>query len=126
MSRSSNLVTALIILAVLQIIMIGALFTETAPHPPLRIALFALGPWLGAAVAICCAAAWSVTQGGGRALSALAAIMATLSYGPQKYFDAAFPEIWPAVLTAQGAIICILWVTLAPLVANLSQKRAAT
>jgi hypothetical protein len=125
MPRSTHLTTALIILAVLQTIMVGALFTETAPHPPLRIAPFALGPWLGAAIAICCAATWATTQGGGRILSLLSAVMAALSYGPQKYFDPAFAEIWPAVLTAQGAIICIIWAILAPMVASLGQKRAS-
>lgn len=126
MNRVNQLATALIILAVLQIVMVGALFTQTAPHPPLRIAPFALGPWLGAAIAICCAAIWATLQGGGRSLSLIAAVMALLSYGPQKYFDPAFAEIWPAVLTAQGAVVCILWATFAPVLRARFRNRVAS
>lgn len=43
----------------------------------------------------------------GKALSLLAALMAMLSFGPQKYLDPQFPLIWPAVLTAQIAVIAV-------------------
>ena len=41
------------------------------------------------------------------ALRLLAALMAMLSFGPQKYLDPQFPLIWPAVLTAQIAVIAV-------------------
>jgi len=39
----------------------------------------------------------------------LAAVaLALVSFGPQKYLDAQFPLIWPAVVTAQLAIVIIM------------------
>ncbi len=33
--------------------------------------------------------------------------MAAISFGPQKYFDAQFGPIWPAVIAGQVAIVTI-------------------
>ena len=43
----------------------------------------------------------------GRILSVLAALMALVSFGPQKYFDAQFGLIYPAVLLGQFAALVI-------------------
>ncbi|MGI9464412.1 MAG: hypothetical protein ACR2OM_10750, partial [Aestuariivirgaceae bacterium] len=44
----------------------------------------------------------------GRVLSVLAALMALLSYGPQKYLDAQFALIWPAVIAGQVAAAALI------------------
>ena len=43
----------------------------------------------------------------GRILSVIAALMALISFGPQKYFDAQFGLIYPAVLLGQLAALVI-------------------
>lgn len=98
-------------LAVLQTVMLTAMFTGTQPHPPFTIPFFAMGPFLGAAIAFAIAA---LMTGGettplGRILALAAAALALLSFGPQKWFDAQFPLIWPAVITAQLAVVAIVW-----------------
>ncbi|MEM8753708.1 MAG: hypothetical protein AAGF90_12095 [Pseudomonadota bacterium] len=98
---------ALIFLGVVQCLMLVALFTETPPHPPLAVAPFALGPFLSASVGLAFAAAWSRARGGGPTAPLLAVAAALVSFGPQKYFDAAFPQIWPAVIAAQAAMLVI-------------------
>ncbi|MEL7463990.1 MAG: hypothetical protein AAFN79_07980 [Pseudomonadota bacterium] len=100
-------IAALIALAVLQIVMTAAMFAGVEPHPPLRVAPFAMAPWLAASIAVCLAAARLSAGGPGGALSAAAALMALFSYGPQKFFDPAFPLIWPAVIAAQIACVAI-------------------
>ncbi|NKB55605.1 MAG: hypothetical protein GKS00_04635 [Alphaproteobacteria bacterium] len=96
-------------------VMLLALFTRTPPHPPLETPLFALGPFLGASLAIGVAAFHLVRQDAqlGYGVTALFAFIGLLSFGPQKYFDPAFASIWPAVLTAQAAIVVMLvWCTI--------------
>ncbi len=107
MTHSPPVSAALWTLIVLQGVMLAALFAGVAPHPPRTIALFAMAPFLAASIA-CAAAALNLgTALWGRVLSGLAAVMALLSFGPQKYFDPAFPEIWPAVIAAQLAALAI-------------------
>ncbi|MGB7318721.1 MAG: hypothetical protein WBC85_12215 [Planktotalea sp.] len=43
----------------------------------------------------------------GRGLSVAATLMALISFGPQKYFDAQFSLIWPAVILGQLAALVI-------------------
>jgi len=90
--------------------MLLALFSRTAPHPPLEVAPFALGPFLGASLAIGAAAFHLVHQGTRYAstLAVLFALTALVSFGPQKYFDPAISRIWPTVITAQIAVIVIV------------------
>ncbi|OED37090.1 hypothetical protein AB833_24950 [Chromatiales bacterium (ex Bugula neritina AB1)] len=107
---------ALAVLVVLQLTMLGALFTLTNPHPPLAVTPFALGPFLGAALSLAVAA---LILGGpinrtGAAVSIIAAVFALVSYGPHKWFDQAIGQIWPAVLLGQlaaGIVIAqaIVW-----------------
>ena len=101
---------AIMALLVLTCAMLFALFTRTEPHPPLEVEPFALGPFLAASLATG-AAAYVLTVRGSRyamAIALLFALTALVSYGPQKYGDPAFPEIWPAVIVAQIAIAVIL------------------
>ncbi|MTI02983.1 hypothetical protein E1297_43965 [Roseibium sp. RKSG952] len=48
-----------------------------------------------------------LTNAAGRSLSILAALMALVSFGPQKYFDAQLALIWPAVFLGQLAALVI-------------------
>ncbi len=91
-------------------VMLLALMTRTQPHPPLEVAPFAIGPFLGASLAIGAAALHLVRHGArfGGALAILFAATVMVSFGPQKYFDPAFSRIWPAVITAQIAVVVIV------------------
>lgn len=96
---------ALITLITLQVIMLSALYAGIKPHPPVATPLFGIAPFLGASVSIALSAliVQPLANTTGRALSVLAAVMALLSFGPQKYFDAQFGLIWPAVVFGQIA-----------------------
>lgn len=90
--------------------MLASMLARVAPHPPFEIPLFAMGPFLGAALA---AALASLAMGdeatrSGRALAVMAALMGLVSFGPQKYADAAFGQIWPGVIAAQVAILVVI------------------
>ena len=102
---------AIVALLVLTGTMLLAMFTRTEPHPPLVVEPFALGPFLAASLAIGVAAYCLVVRGMrfSKVIALLFALTALVSYGPQKYVDPAFPEIWPAVIVAQVAIAVILW-----------------
>jgi len=101
---------AIIALLVLTAVMLLALFSRTSPHPPLEVVPFALGPFLGASLAMGAAALHLVRQGAhhGTTLAVLFALTALVSFGPQKYFDPAFSRIWPAVIMAQIAVLVIV------------------
>ncbi len=100
---------AIIALLVLTGVMLLAMYSRTMPHPPLEVPPFALGPYLGASLAVGAAALHLVRQGAryGGLLALLFALLALVSFGPQKYFDPAFSRIWPAVLVAQVAVTVI-------------------
>lgn len=101
---------ALVGLAALQAFMFLALTAGLAPHPPRVTPLFAMGPFLSASVALCLTVLW-LPRGAGRlsaVLSGLAALMALLSYGPQKWADPNIAEIWPAVLLGQVLALVLL------------------
>jgi hypothetical protein len=109
LSESRSITAALSVLIILQLVMLGALYAQVPPHPPATIPLFAIAPFLAVALATAAAAliVGPVAGRTGRALSLLAALMAMLSFGPQKYVDPQFPMIWPAVLAAQVAVIAV-------------------
>jgi len=103
-------------LIVLQLVMLGALFAQSAPHPPATISLFAIAPFLATSMSVAFAAilAGPLETRTGCILSIGASVIALLSYGPQKYFDAQFELIWPAVIAGQVAAVTLIWlVTLA-------------
>jgi len=101
---------AILVLLVLTGVMLAALLSRTPPHPPLEVPPFALGPFLGASLAIGAAAFHLMRQearfAGAAAL--LFAVTTLVSFGPQKYLDPAFSRIWPAVVLAQIAVAVIL------------------
>jgi len=108
--KGSITAAGLSVLIIIQIIMIGAMFSQTQPHPPLFIPLFGLVPFLAASIA---AAVAALVLGAketrvGLIVTWAAAGMALLSFGPQKWFDPAIAQIWPAVLISQIAICAIL------------------
>lgn len=106
--RQAN--AALATLIILQLTMLGALFAQSAPHPPATIPLFGIAPFLAAALSAATAAIiiGPLDTVPGRVLSVLAAVMALLSYGPQKYLDAQFALIWPAVIAGQIAAVAVM------------------
>lgn len=114
-------VAGLTVLIVLQAVMLGALFTGTPPHPPQAVALFALGPFLAASLALAAAA---IPLGGtrtraGAVCTLVAVLLALVSYGPQKWADGAIGLIWPAVLLAQLAAGLLLFLSVRGLVTRI-------
>lgn len=100
---------ALAILMVTHGLMLFALYTGTEPHPPVRIPLFAMAPFLSALIG-CALATWIMAERrAALPLALLTAALSAVSFGPHKYFDAAFPDIWPAVLMSQAAIVTLLY-----------------
>ena len=97
-------------IAALQIVMLASMLAQLPPHPPLTTPLFALGPFLGASIAIAIAGLILGTGGTrtGAIISIIAAVLALVSFGPQKWADAAIPQIWPAVLLGQIAAAVII------------------
>lgn len=96
-------IAALATLILLQVIMLSALYAGIPPHPPEATPLFGIAPFLGASVSVAVSAIilQPLSNGTGRALTVLAAVAALVSFGPQKYFDAQFGLIWPAVILGQ-------------------------
>jgi hypothetical protein len=108
--RHARAQAALLTLIILQVVMLAALYTQTPPHPPRAIVLFALGPFLGTSIS---AAASAMVLGAtatrqGMAAALLAAALALISFGPQKWIDPAIGEIWPAVLAAEVAVAVLV------------------
>lgn len=101
---------ALLTLIILQVVMLAALYAQIPPHPPRAVAPFALGPFLGASISAAAAAmvlgATATRQGLFAGL--LAAALALISFGPQKWIDPAIGEIWPAVLAAEVAVAVLV------------------
>ncbi len=103
-------IAALSTLIFLQIIMLSALYAGVPPHPPVSTPLFGIAPFIGASVSVSLAAILMGPLSGvaGRVLSGLAVVLALVSFGPQKYFDAQFALIWPAVVAGQLAALVVL------------------
>ncbi|MCY0094423.1 hypothetical protein [Hoeflea ulvae] len=102
-------ISALSALIILQLVMLSALYAGVPPHPPQATPLFGIAPFLGASLS---AAAAAILLGGcssraGCLFSLLAALMALISFGPQKYADAQFGLIWPAVIGGQLACLAL-------------------
>ncbi|WP_417407858.1 hypothetical protein [Hoeflea sp.] len=107
-SRSS--IAALAVLIILQMVMLTALYAGVPPHPPVATPLFGIAPFLGASMGTAAAAIilGTSTSRAGAALSLLATVMALVSFGPQKYLDAQFGLIWPAVICGQIASLVVV------------------
>ena len=110
MSNDRPAIAALSALILLQLVMLSALYAGIAPHPPVATPLFGMAPFLAASFAVAFSAILIGPLSGkvGRILSALAVVLALVSFGPQKYFDAQFALIWPAVISGQIASIVVL------------------
>ncbi len=109
--RNPSVSMALSMLIVLQLTMLFSLFTQTPPHPPLAVPPFALGPFLGASLALAIAAIipGSIDSGAEKIMVLLATATSLVSFGPQKWLDPAIPQIWPAVLLGQIAAIVLIY-----------------
>ncbi|MBY8977531.1 hypothetical protein KHP62_17085 [Rhodobacteraceae bacterium NNCM2] len=96
-------------LIILQLVMFAALLFKLPPHPPEVIPVGGMAPTLAASFSAAFAALVMRGEGtGGKSMIVIACLLAAISYGPQKYFDPAFPLVWPAVITAQLAIAALL------------------
>ncbi len=103
---------ACLMLAVIQGVMLASLWFGVAPHPPRAIPLFAMAPFLAVSIGTALMARVLISERIGQFLASLAAAMALLSFGPQKYFDPAFDEIWVAVIASQLTVISIAYALL--------------
>jgi hypothetical protein len=116
---------ALASLIILQAVMLASLYAGVAPHPPAATPLFGIGPFLGLSLSVA-AVALILGAGSGRAarwLGLIAALLALVSFGPQKYFDPQFALIWPAIAGGQMACLALVFdVVAARRRANRSQK----
>ncbi len=103
-------IAALSALIILQLVMLSALYASIAPHPPVATPLFGMAPFIAASVSAALAAILlgPVTSTTGRILGGIAVVLALVSFGPQKYFDAQFALIWPAVMCGQIAALTVL------------------
>ena len=111
--RAQILGTACMMLAVIQGAMLASLYFGVQPHPPRAIALFAMPPFLGVSIGTALCAMRLAETRAGSVLAGLSALFALLSFGPQKYFDAAFAEIWIAVIAAQLSVLAIAYAVIA-------------
>ena len=97
-------------LIVLQLTMLFALFFKTPPHPPEFIPLGGMAPVIAASLSAAIAGFIFKGEGvTGKLLILAACLLAALSYGPQKYADTVFVQVWPAVIAAQIAILALLY-----------------
>ncbi len=98
-------------LVCLQVVMLASMMTKTPPYPPLTIPLFAMGPFLASSISVAVAALMlrPASSRTGAVLSIVAALLALISFGPQKWLDSAISEIWPAVFMGQIAAAVIFW-----------------
>lgn len=101
--------SACLMLAVIQVVMLASLYFDVAPHPPRAIAPFAMAPFLAVSIGLCLCAMQLADTLPGRVLAGLSVFCALLSFGPQKYVDPSFSEIWVAVIAAQIASLVIIF-----------------
>lgn len=99
-------------LIILQLVMLGSLYAQIAPHPPAIIPISGIGPFLSVSLSIAASALiiGPLNGAAGRTLGLLAALLAMVSFGPQKYMDPQFPLVWPAVIFGQ---LCTLYIVFA-------------
>ena len=110
-------------LIVLQLTMLFALFFKTPPHPPEFIPLGGMAPVIAASLSAAVAGMIFKGEGiTGKLLVLVACLLAALSYGPQKYADPVFAQVWPAVITAQIAISALLLQIGKPLLIRLRRE----
>ena len=86
--HSRPVAASLLTLIILQVIMLAALYAKIPPHPPEATPLFGIAPFIGAALAAASSALYlkGLETRAGQVLCLLAALLAAVSFGPQKYF----------------------------------------
>lgn len=101
---------ALLALLVVSAVMLLAMVTKTPPHPPLTTPIFALGPFIGASLAIGGAALFLSNTGNPawRYAAILFGVTILPSFGPQKFLVPEFHDIWPAVILAQISLVTLV------------------
>ena len=107
--RAQIIDAACLMLALIQAVMLASLWFDVAPHPPRTTPLFAMAPFLAVSISTALVARGLVASRAGSILAGLAAAMALISFGPQKYVDPALPEIWVAVVASQLCILAIVY-----------------
>ncbi len=107
--QARSIGAACTMLIAVQGLMLASLYFGIEPHPPRTIPLFAMPPFLAVSIGTALCAMRLAGTRAGDILAALTAAFALLSFGPQKYFDPAFPEIWIAVIASQISILAILY-----------------
>ncbi|QGY00038.1 hypothetical protein EI983_17895 [Roseovarius faecimaris] len=112
-AQAQSIGAACLMLITVQGIMLASLYFDVAPHPPRVIPLFAMPPFLAVSIGTALCAMRLTGTRMGNILAGLAALFALLSFGPQKYFDPAFPEIWIAVIASQLSVLAILYALVA-------------
>ncbi|MGI9414248.1 MAG: hypothetical protein ACR2PM_11300 [Hyphomicrobiales bacterium] len=113
-------------LITLQTVMLLALFTRTAPHPPLTVPPFALGPFLGMAISLGVFAAILIARGVkfGYAAAVGFALASLVSFGPQKLLADELSRIWPAVLFGMLGAFTLIYVSIGALRGGVSAHDA--
>ncbi|WP_299870626.1 hypothetical protein [uncultured Hoeflea sp.] len=103
--------SALATLIILQTVMLASLYAGVPPHPPAATPLFGIGPLIGASLSAATAALVLGPRStpAGRWFGLIAAALALVSFGPQKFFDPQFAIIWPAVIGGQIACAVLVW-----------------
>ena len=109
-------------LIILHVVMLTAMYTRTAPHPPLEIPLFALGPFFGAVLAIAAIALVHLQHQSrtGYFACIVTGALAMISFGPHKILAPEILQIWPAVLVG---ILCSIGLILVSITALRKEPR---
>lgn len=105
---------ALATLIVVHSVMVISLFADIDPHPPARIALFGMAPFMAAALSAMVAAMILGPGKPRRALILVSMALSLVSFGPHKLFDPALPLIWPGLVA--------VWIALGTLAVQLRHE----
>ncbi|MGI9338470.1 MAG: hypothetical protein ACR2P4_08180 [Gammaproteobacteria bacterium] len=104
--RRTTICAALLGLAVLQAVILGALWAQVSPHPPNWV-----GPYLGAMIALAAASIPLVHHGikAGLVGAMIVAVMAILSVGPQKFvLEANAAVLSPVLIVGTMLLVVVL------------------
>jgi len=96
-------------LFMLHVVMMLAFFFQIPPHPPIETPGFGMGPFLGAITTLIVLALMAGETRWGNVLAVLVAVLACVSFGPQKWINPATHLIWPMLVVAQGAVLATLF-----------------
>lgn len=96
----------LLTLALQDALLFTALMAGVAPHPPA-----AVGPFIGALMALALRAAWSLRQPGreGHGLALAVALLHLANFGPHRFFTEQGPLIAPMVAVGLALIVQTAW-----------------